>query len=178
MPRPTETRMGACVRSTACLASRKSSSGLVRICSGFRSTLTGFTGALPLACFVARSARNALAWNDAIHGGVACEDDVRGGAALKHLAHEDEFAVLVAVADAIADHSLAHRRGELGREIANLVGVRQQDQIGLRAFDHLAQRERVSVGRVFFEQVVLDEQHFVELCRRRVRRPARRRLCR
>ena len=52
MPRPMETMIGACVRSTADLASLKSSSGLVRICSGFRSTLTGFTGALPLACCV------------------------------------------------------------------------------------------------------------------------------
>ena len=122
--------MGACVRSTACLASRKSSSGLVRICSGFSSTLTAVTGALPLACFAARSARNAPAWNDANHGALAGEDHVRRGLALKHLAHEDQVAVFVAVADAVADHSLAERGGQLRREVAHLIGVRQQNQIG------------------------------------------------
>ena len=68
MPRPTETKIGACVRSTACLASRNRSSGLVRICSGFNSTPTDFTGAVPLECLAARSARKALAWKDAIQG--------------------------------------------------------------------------------------------------------------
>ncbi len=41
--------------------------------------------------------------------------------------------------------------------------MRQQDQIGLGAFDHLTQRDRKTVRRVFFEQVVFDEKYFVEL---------------
>ena len=55
------------------------------------------------------------------------------------------------------------RGGELGREIADLIGVREQDQVGFRGFDHLAEREREAVGRVFFEQVVFDGEDFVEL---------------
>ena len=38
-------------------------------------------------------------------GAFTGEDDVCGGAALKHLAHEDEFAVFVAVGDTVADHA-------------------------------------------------------------------------
>ncbi len=83
--------------------------------------------------------------------------------ALKHLAHKNQLAVFVAVADAIADHALAERRGQLRREIAHLIGVRQQDQIGLGLRDGLLQRVRVSVRRVGGEQIVLDEQNFVEL---------------
>ena len=58
---------------------------------------------------------------------------------------------------------LPSRGGELGSEIAHLVGVREEDEVGLRGFDNLTQRERESVRRVFFEQVVFDEQNFVEL---------------
>ena len=58
---------------------------------------------------------------------------------------------------------LPHRRGQLRREIAHLIGVRQQHEIRLRAFDHLAQRDAIAVRRVFLEQIVLDQQDFVEL---------------
>ena len=57
--------------------------------------------------------------------------DVGGGFALEHLADEDEVAVFVAVADAVADHAFAERRGELGGEIAHLIGVREEDRSGL-----------------------------------------------
>ena len=177
MPRPTATRMGACVRSTACLASRKSSSGLVRICSGFRSTAT------------VRDRRGRRAARDLIaakRAGLkrrkprrrAGKRHVGRRLALEHLAHEDQPAVFVAVADAIADHALAERRGQLRREIAHLVGVRQQHQVGLGLRDRLAERDGEAVGRVVFEQVVLDQQHFGELGTRPVLRPARARLCR
>ena len=59
---------------------------------------------------------------------------------MKHLPHENEFAVFVAVRDAVADHAFIKRRGELGREIADLIGVREQHQVGLGGFDHLAER--------------------------------------
>ena len=61
----------------------------------------------------------------------ALEGDVGGRLALKHLAHEDQLAVFVAVADAVADHAFAEHGGELGSEIADLIGVREEDQIGL-----------------------------------------------
>ena len=60
------------------------------------------------------------------------------------------------VGDAVTDHALAERRGQLRREIAHLIRVRQQDQIRLRLRDNLPERERVSVRRVRSEQIVLD----------------------
>ena len=68
----------------------------------------------------------------------------------------------MAVADAVADHAFAERGRELRREIADLVGVRQQHQIGLGAVDYLAKGEGETVGGVALEQVVLGEQDFVE----------------
>ena len=78
------------------------------------------------------------------------------------MAHEDEFAVLVAIADAVADHALAQQGGELGSEIAHLVGVRKENQIGFGAIRSPAQGERRIRRRVVFEQVVFDEQNFGE----------------
>ncbi len=95
--------------------------------------------------------------------GVAGEDDIRRGAALEHLADENQFAVFVAVADAIANHSFLHGSREFGSEVAHLVGVRQENEFGLGGFDYLAQGERETVRRVLFEQIVFGEQHFVEL---------------
>ena len=39
----------------------------------------------------------------------------------------------------------------------------EQDQIGFRGFDYLAEGQRVGVGRVFFQEVVFDGEDFVEL---------------
>ena len=69
----------------------------------------------------------------------------------------------MAVGDTVADHSLLHGSSEFRREIAHLIGVRQQHEIRLRAFDHLPQRDGIAVRRVLREQVVFDEKHFVEL---------------
>ena len=176
MPRPTATRMGAWVRSTACLASRKSSSGLVRICSGFKVHGHGRDRR------GRRAPRNLIAAKCA---GLerrkprrrAVKRHVGRGLALEHLAHKDQLPVFIAIADAIADHALAERSGQLGREIAHLVSVREEDQIGLGLRDGLLQRERKSVWRIAVEQVVLDEQNFLELDMRQVRRPARARPC-
>ena len=41
--------------------------------------------------------------------------------------------------------------------------MREQHQVGLCGLDHLAEREREAVGRVFFEEVVFDGEYFVEL---------------
>src|SRR5216683_2108598 len=93
IPRPTATMIGAWVKSTACLASRKSSSGLVRTCSGLSSALR----------------RRAL------------ERDVGGGFALKHLPDEDQPTAFMAIADAVGDHPLPQRSGELRRIVAHLI---------------------------------------------------------
>ena len=41
--------------------------------------------------------------------------------------------------------------------------MREQNQIGLHRFDDLLEGQRKTVGSVFVEQVVFDEQDFVEL---------------
>ncbi len=59
--------------------------------------------------------------------GGALEGDVGGGFALEHLADEDEFAGFVAVGDAVADHAFAEAGGKFGGEVADLIGVREED---------------------------------------------------
>ncbi len=51
----------------------------------------------------------------------------------------------------------------LRREIADLIGVREKHQVGLGLRDGLRERDGEAVGRVLFEQVVLDEEDFGEL---------------
>ena len=67
---------------------------------------------------------------------------------------------VVAISDAIANHAPAQRSRQLGREVAHLIGVRHENQIGLGLRDGLGQRQRKTVRSVFLEQVVLDQQHF------------------
>src|SRR5712691_2942376 len=81
--------------------------------------------------------------------------DVGCGLALKHLAHKDQTAIFAAVADAIADHAAMERCGELGSEVAHLVGMREKNQVGLRRGKDWSQRWRRAVGRVGVQQVVL-----------------------
>ncbi len=61
MPRPTETMILDCVRSTDCFASRKSSCGCRRIWSAERLTDKVLTSALPASI---SSPRNAPAWKE------------------------------------------------------------------------------------------------------------------
>src|SRR6266481_1087838 len=91
--------------------------------------------------------------------------DVRGGFSLEHLPHEHEFAAVIAVADAIANHALAEHGRELWREVAYLIRMRKQNQIRVGAFDHLLQRRAKTIWRVGFEQVVLYTQNFRDIFR-------------
>ena len=116
----------------------------------------GFAG----GCAVTRSAAKGAGLKRSEPWGGALEGDVGGGFALEHLADKDEFAGFVAVADAVADHAFAELSGELGSEVADLIGVREEDQVGLGGFDDLLQRDAVTVGRVGFQQVVFDEENF------------------
>ena len=92
--------------------------------------------------------------------GGALEGDIGGGFALEHLADEDEFAGFVAVADAVADHAFAERSCEFGSEIADLISVREKDEIGFGGVDDLLESDAVAVGRVGFEEVVFDLEDF------------------
>ncbi len=93
----------------------------------------------------------------------ALKGDVGDGFALEHLADENKFVAFFAEADAVGDHALAEHGGEFGSEVAHLIGVREQNQIGLGGLDDLRQSEAVAVGRVGFEQIVLDEQNFGDI---------------
>jgi hypothetical protein len=73
------------------------------------------------------------------------------GLALKHLAHENQLAAFVAIANAVANHAFAEHGGKLGREVANLVGVREEHQIGLSGVDDLRESCAVSIWRVRFQ---------------------------
>src|SRR5580692_7926955 len=101
-------------------------------------------------------------------GGFAGEDDVGGGAALKHLTHEDEFSVFVAVGDAVADYAFLQRGRQLGREIADLIAVGEKNQVGFAEFDDLTQSQGEAVWRVFFQELVFDGEDFIELVGREV----------
>ena len=46
--------------------------------------------------------------------------------------------------------------------------MREQDHVRLRALNHLPQRQRKSIRRVFLEQLVLDQQHLIELIPRQL----------
>ena len=50
----------------------------------------------------------------------------------------------------IADHALAERGGEFGSEVADLIGVGEEDEIGLGGVDDLLEGDAETVGRVVF----------------------------
>src|ERR1700693_2591531 len=78
----------------------------------------------------------------------ALKGDVGRGLALKHLAHENQLAAFVAITNAIANHSFAKPGGKVGREVANLIRVREQHQIGLGGVDDLRESNTVSIRSV------------------------------
>src|ERR1700680_4398185 len=123
MPRPTETMISACVRSTACLASLKNSWGLLRISPSAMSTCTDITG----------------------------EGRCSSQLALKHLTGENEFAVFVFETDAIADHRPPHSRSQFRNKVAHLIGVRHQHKLRLFGGEHLFERGGEGVRRVRLE---------------------------
>ncbi len=84
-------------------------------------------------------------------GSVAGEADVGGELALEHLAGEDQLSVFVFEADAVADDGASHGGGELGDEVAYLIGVRHQYELRLLRGEELFERGGEGVGRVRLE---------------------------
>ena len=84
-------------------------------------------------------------------GRVAGEADIGCELALEHLASEEQLVSFFLVADAVADCSAIHGGGKFGHEIANLIGVWHQDELGLLRRDELFERGDERVGRVGLE---------------------------
>src|SRR5262249_34928006 len=99
-------------------------------------------------------------------GTSAQERHIRRRLTLKHLPDEDQLASFVAIAHAIADHPFAERGGQLRREVADLIGMRKENQIGPGGFDDLFERDAVAIGGVSVQQVVLDENNLGNTFRR------------
>ena len=68
--------------------------------------------------------------------------------ALKHLAGKEQLLPFFLVADAVADYRASHGSGQLGDEIAHLVGVRHEHQLWLPGRKELLERGGERVGRV------------------------------
>ncbi len=77
--------------------------------------------------------RNVPICNVANYGGVAGERYIGHELALKHLPGKQQLAVLVLVADGVADQRAIQGERQLGSEVAHLVGMRQQHQLRLLA---------------------------------------------
>src|SRR5271166_4308117 len=93
---------------------------------------------------------------------------IRVQLALKKLPNENRPA-FVPDRDDIADQHLLKSCGELGCEIAYLIGVREEDVIRLNLADQLFKRRRKSVRRIDVQQFVIDRVNLVEFLRRKLR---------
>src|SRR5258708_11278690 len=89
----------------------------------------------------------------------AGECNIGSGLALKHLADEDQLAAFATETDAIADHSLSEHGREFRREVAHLIGVGEENEIGSCRFDDLLEGDAIAVRSVGIEQVMFDEQN-------------------
>ena len=76
--------------------------------------------------------------------------------ALEHLAGKEQRVAFFFVANYVADRRGAERGGKFGDEVAHLVGVRHQDELGLFAGNELLERGDEGIGRIGFELCVLD----------------------
>ena len=93
----------------------------------------------------------------------AAELDVGIELALKKLANENGRAGFDAKSDGVADQDLIEASGELGCEVANLIGVRKEHDRRTDFANELFQRGSESVGGVGGEQSVLDGIDAIEL---------------
>ena len=95
-------------------------------------------------------------------------DDVGRQLALEH--RPDEYPVYLVAAGVLDSRHVGDERpieagGQLRREVASLIGVRQHDQRWVELSDGLLQRGRVAVRRVRIECGVVDGHHFLHLRR-------------
>ena len=141
IPRPTATMISAWVRSTACLASLKTSCGLLRTTPSAMSTLHGLDRRGARAGFGLVAAESSVLESHK-PGGIAGETDVGGELALEHLPGEEQLVAFFLIANAVADDGATHGGRELGNEIAHLIGVRHEHEPRLLVGDELFERSR------------------------------------
>ena len=143
-------------RSTVCAEPRNGSPAWVRICAGSRVGVNGGDGGAASGPGGRVGAERARLHGDEA-GAVARVAISAVEAALHELTGENR-----AVADGhyVADEHLAQARGQRGREVAHLVGMREQDVSGRLRLDELFEGGRVAVGRVRAEERMLQADDF------------------
>ena len=96
----------------------------------------------------------------------ALEGDIGNRFSLEHLPHKNNFVAFFVKADAVGDHAFAQHGRKFRSKVADLIGMRKQNQIRLGGGDDLGKRDAVTIGRVRFQQVVLYQQDFGDIfCR-------------
>ena len=98
------------------------------------------------------------------------EFHIRAEFSLENLAHENQAAVFLSVAEAVAYQPAVDCGGELGSKISNLISVAEDDEPWVMFANHFTKRESVAVRRIVGEQWGVDTQDFLkvnccELCR-------------
>ena len=160
--------ISAWVRSTACLASLKGASGLLRTTLSPISTCTVSTGAGAEPVFDFVAAECAVLEGREV-GRLSGKGNVRRKLALEHLPGEQQLAAFVLVAGGVADERAIQSGRQLGSEVAHLVGMRHQHQLGLLLVDELFESRDESVRRVRLQQRRLDVVHLGDFLSRNLR---------
>jgi hypothetical protein len=83
--------------------------------------------------------------------------------ALKELPDKCKAVAVLAQADEIGEQYLLEARGQTRREVAHLIGMRENDIAWLEFSDELFERRYVTVTRVILQQRMLDPIALVEL---------------
>ncbi len=147
IPRPTATMRSACERSTACFASRNGGSGFWRIAAASMRGSIVCTSA-GVAPRTAASARNAPIWKVASVGVVPRVATSASSRPWKTGRTNNRRPSCVLVATQSVTSARSKPRRERRREVARLIGVRQEDERRPGLSDELRERGHVRVARV------------------------------
>ena len=153
------------MRSTVWADSRKGSPGRLRICAASSCGAKGSIGGGSRCGEDGVGAEGSGLDGDEARAGLADGSIVGVELALQELADEDRALRGIAGVDGddVRDEHLAEAGGERGREVADLIGVREDDECGVRVLDELLERGDEAVRRVGLEQGVIDAVDLVEL---------------
>ena len=86
------------------------------------------------------------------------------------LANERELALFIPVAQAIAHQPAPEPGGKFGSEVPHPIGVAEDDIARCLLLNDRAQRERITVRRVLFQQRRINRQDLLNLHPRKLRR--------